>query len=222
MPLSDWMYDKLPATTRYRDQRSVEGTEKKPPLRQLIDVLGAGLEVVKQDVDSLGDLTVVEDCPDELLPYLGGLYGFEFPYDLSVEKQRGFLKNVIPLAMAKGTPWSIRLSALRVIGAGFDLTIRDEDYRSKTYTVEVTAEGSGETSQLEQKLSYMVHQYSPAGMVPNIVIVYYFAEETELTERVDDSDHESFVTTAWRTNFAGHRLSDNMQASGFGTTPLNI
>lgn len=214
------MYSRIPEGTRYRDELSEEGG-KIAPLRQLISVLASGLESIKGDIDGITNLLEVDNCPDKFLPHLAGLFGFEFPYDLPADKQRNFLRSLIPLAMAKGTPWSIRLAALRVIGDGFDLTIKDEDYRAKTFTVEVIAEGSGQTNQLEQKLSYMVHQYTPAGMVPSIVVIYYFAEETELSDRVGD-DHSSWITTAWRTNFSGHTLSGTMKASDFGTTPLTI
>lgn len=230
MRLRDLMWEKIPELTRERDMSFAspdapldEDGVPKGPLRQLVDVLGSGLEAVYDEASRFQDLIDIENCPEEHLPYLAALFGFEFPYDLNAEQQRRYLRNVIGLYRTKGTAWTLRIAALRIIGEGFTLNVTNEDRENHVFDVEITAAGEGNTvAQLEQKMQYMIEQYSPAGMIPNLVVRYYFTDITDLEARVSDEEHTSFEHTSYRLNMAGHRLNDNAKATDFGVFELAV
>lgn len=203
----NWFYDKIPDITRYRDQQAA-GPGEVPTLKQLTDVLSLGMYMAKRDIEDFYKLRVVDECPAEYLPYLAGLFGYEFPHDLSVERQRNFLRSIAVLTATKGTARSMSLLATRIMGENFDVTVKNEDVQAKTFDVEVTAEQSVSTDRLETKLDYLIKQFTPAGLVPTVIIVYYFDEVID--PKLDDSFHETFEIAAWRTNFIGHQISNNI------------
>lgn len=195
--------------------------ENKTPLRQLLDVLSTGYQSLKEDIDSFATQIDIDGCPEEFLPHLAALLGFEFPYDLDVVQQRSYLRNIITLYRTKGTAWALRIAALRIIGAGFDLVVTNEDHVAKTFDVEVTADGDTTTGQMEQKLTYMVNQYSPAGMIPTVTVIYYFSEATALASRSTE-EFEDTAFSAWRTNMVGHLTNDEARLNAYGEVPLDL
>lgn len=206
---------------RYVRGKNVTLARYKGALRQLIDVLAAGFDYVKGDADGFRDLVDIDRCPKEFLPHLAALFGFEFPFDLSEEQQRSYLHTIISMYRTKGTAWTLRLAALRIIGSGFDLEVANEDHVGKTFDVVLTAQGDGATTQLEQKLEFMVEQYSPAGMIPSIRIIYYFTEVADST-RAEDGTSSSVAFNAWRFNYVGHTLNGSIRLNDYGQTPLSF
>jgi phage tail-like protein len=229
MLFSNWMWDRIPEMTRERDYEEAapdapldETGRGKGPLRQLVDVLASGFDAIKADVDSFHDLIDIDACPEQFLPHLAYLFGFEFPFDLSEQQQRNYLHTIISMYRTKGTAWTLRLAALRIIGKGFDLIVENEDYIGKTFDVVVEADEENTVQpQLEQKLRYMVDQYSPAGMIPNVKLVYYFTEVSALATRINDNTSTSTVFAAWRMNFPGHKINLNIRTNDFGETALS-
>lgn len=224
-PLNEWMWERIPEMTRERDYTKAkadapldEWGRRKGPLRQLLDVLATGFQAIKNDADNIHKLIDIDQCPGEFLPHLAAMFGFEFPYDLSDKQQRAYLHSIISMYRTKGTAWTLRLAAIRVIGGGFDLEVANEDYVGKTFDVVLTAEGDATTPQLEQKIEYMVQQYSPAGMIPAIKLAYFFSEVAEQT--MNDYEASSVIHASWRFNMSTHRLNDTIKFSDFGTTPL--
>lgn len=213
LDLATWMYEHLPAMMRYRDEDE--------HLKNLISVLAEGLSGIREDVENFVQLVDVDNCPAELLPHLGAMLGFEFPYDLPEDQQRNFIRSIVSLYRVKGTPMALKFVASRLIGGGFSITVENEDHVAKTFDVKLTADqDSTLLSQLENKLAYLVGIYSPAGMIPSIVVVYYSTEELEAA--MDDSNHTTQQYTSWRMNFQGHRMNDNVVLNGFGTVTLPI
>lgn len=213
LDLATWMYERLPAMMRYRD--------KDGHLKNLISVLAEGLVGIRKDVENFVHLVDVDNCPAELLPNLGAMLGFEFPYDLPEDQQRNFIRSIVSLYRVKGTSMALKFVASRLIGGGFRITVENEDHVAKTFDVKLTADqDSTLLSQLENKLAYLVGIYSPAGMIPSIVVVYYSTEELE--DAMDDSNHTTQQYTSWRMNFQGHRMNDNAVLNEFGTVTLPI
>lgn len=213
LDLATWMYEHLPAMMRYRDENE--------HLKNLISVLAEGLVGIREDVENFVQLVDVDNCPAEMLPHLGAMLGFEFPYDLPEDQQRNFIRSIVSLYRVKGTPMALKFVASRLIGGGFRITVENEDHVAKTFDVKLTADqDSTLLSQLENKLAYLVGIYSPAGMIPSIVVVYYSTEELEAA--MDDSNHTTQQYTSWRMNFQGHRMNDNVVLNGFGTVTLPI
>src|SRR5690606_30021355 len=161
LDLATWMYERLPAMMRYRD--------KDGHLKNLISVLAEGLVGIRKDVENFVHLVDVDNCPAELLPNLGAMLGFEFPYDLPEDQQRNFIRSIVSLYRVKGTSTALKFAASRLIGGGFRITVENEDHVAKTFDVKLTADqDSTLLSQLENKLAYLVGIYSPAGMIPSI------------------------------------------------------
>lgn len=208
----DYLYERLPEGVRYRDDGSI---------RQLIDVLGEGLAGVYRDIDNFAYLVDVDNCPAEMLPHLGAMLGFEFPYDLPEEQQRNFIRSTVSLYRIKGTPTAIKFLASRMIGGGFRITIENEDHVAKTFDVRLEAdEGSTILSQIENKVAYLVNIYSPAGMIPHLVVAYFNREE--LPNQLSDAYHTTTQFTSWRLNFFGHRINDNIRMNDFGTVKVPV
>lgn len=223
-----WMWERIPEMTRERDYQQARGESDldewgrpKGPLRQLLDVLAEGFESIKSDAGNLHSLIDINSCPPEYLPHLSALFGFEFPFDLSVDQQRRYLHTIISMYRTKGTAWTLRLAAMRVIGEGFDLEITNEDYQAKTYDVILTAEGGGSVApQLEQKLGYMVREFGPAGMVPRTAVVYYFEERVE--QRMGDEGETLIEYTSWRFNNKTHRMNDTAVFNDLGSVTITL
>lgn len=226
--LADWMWERIPESTRERDYSLAkvdapldrEGRGK-GPLRELVDILGYGLASARQSAARFGDVVDVDRCPEHLLPHLAALLGFEFPYDLSEERQRGYLRSAISLYKSKGTERTLRLAALRILGQGFDIRVENEDYQNRTVDVVLTADEDAATAQLEQKFRYMVDAYTPAGMVPDVRVVYYFTDALD-TGRQEDGLAYSVEQTSWRFNFAGHLLNQTARSNDFGEHTHNF
>lgn len=213
LDLATWMYEHLPAMTRYRDEDG--------HLKNLISVLAEGLVGIYEDVENFVQLVDVDNCPSEMLPHLGAMLGFEFPYDLPEEQQRNFIRTAVSLYRIKGTPTAIKFLASRMIGGGFRITIENEDHVAKTFDVRLEAdEGSTILSQIENKVAYLVNIYSPAGIIPHLVVAYFNREE--LPNQLSDADHTTTQFTSWRLNFFGHRINDNIRMNDFGTVEVPV
>lgn len=213
--LKDWMWDRLPDGMRFRDEESGH-------LRQLIDLLASGVDWALEDTDRFVGLVDVDNCPAEHLPYLGALLGFEFPYDLSETQQRNFIRSAVRLYRNKGTPLAMKFVITRMIGGGFQIEITDEDHIGKTYTVALHAdEDATLLAEMEKKVAYLVALYSPAGMIPTIVIVYFATEEMDSSTR-SDTDETVLQHTNWRFNVSGHLLNDNAKANDSGVVELAL
>lgn len=218
MTVGTWMYDHLPAMTRERDEKEANGA-----LKKLLDVLGTSFDDLRTTADTLVTLVDVDTCPVEYLPKLAGLLGFEFPYDLEEQFQRNFVRSIVSLYRVKGTPAAMQFVVTRLIaGKGFSLEITNEDHVAKTYDVELTADDdTAVLNQLQNKIAYLVNLYSPAGMIPSILIVYYQSETID-SSRFDDAAHTTTEYTSWRSNRVEHRTNNNAETNAFGTQVLSI
>jgi phage tail-like protein len=226
MGLSNWMWERVPEMTRERDYALSrpgapldEWERPKGPLRELVDVLAHGFDLIKGDIDQFEKLIDVDNCPASLLPFIGDMLGSEFPYDLTVEQQRTYLRSLIRMYRTKGTAWTLRLAAMRVIGSGFDIEVTNESHIAKTFDVVVTAQQGANANQLEQKIRYMVDQYSPAGMIPDVRVAYFFGDVWDATN-TSDGYAASVAVSLWKFNVLGHKLNQNARTNDGGVTNL--
>ncbi len=102
----------VPAHTRRRDA-AAGGL-----LAALADAVGAELEVLERDIDTLYDSWFVETCPEWVLPYLADLVGVtDLPPALpGVVSRRAFVANTIAYRRRKGTPAVLEQVARDVTG----------------------------------------------------------------------------------------------------------
>lgn len=215
--LSEWLYERLPELTRERDETS--GGH----LKQLLDVLGFGLADIRLDAENMVLTVDVDTCPVEQLPYLGALLGFEFPYDLSEDQQRSFVRNAVALYRVKGTVATMKLVVSRMIGRGFQVSVENESHIAKTFdVVAVAADPEESVDALEKKLTYMVKLYSPAGMIPTVIVRYIFAEESSLAGRLNDADDSAKQYAVWRFNYAQHTTNGSIRLNEVGVTTLTL
>lgn len=207
--MAAFMYEALPAATRVRDEQAGE------PLKQLLNVVGSGADEIRAGADRFVSLIDVDTCPAEHLPQLGAMLGFEFPYDLDEAMQRNFVRSIVSMYRIKGTPLALKFVVNRLIaGQGFTLDIENEDPVAKTFDVRMTAnEGASGSDALQTKIAYLVGLYSPAGMIPRIVVLFYFDDALD-TSRQDDSAHTTVEHTAWSFNSKGHTMNTR-KATGF-------
>lgn len=194
MDMGAYLYSLLAESARERDE------EQGFPLQQLCAVLGSGLTDVRGDADLIPSLVNLDTCPVAQLPRLSQMLGFDFPFDLPEDQQRAFVRSAVSLYRLKGTPAALRFVVTRVIGNGFKLDITNEDYVGKTFDVQLTAvQDDASLNAFENKVVYLVGLYSPAGLIPNIVIVYYYADVAPSAQR-SDANHVTTQIDAWRTN----------------------
>lgn len=207
MDMGAYLYSTLPQSVRERDEVNLF------PLKQLCAVLGSGLDGVRSDADNFPGLVNVDTCPAAQLPRLAEMLGFDFPFDLPVDQQRAFVRSTVALYRMKGTPAALKFVVSRVIGNGFALNITNENYATKTFDVELTAvQDAASLAQLESKVIFLVGLYAPAGLVPNIVTVYYYHDTAPSVQRVD-TNLSAVQFDAWRVNMKHHTLN-TIQANG--------
>lgn len=196
-----------------------------PPMRQFTSLLANGLGKALEEIEGFLERVDVELCPVELLPELGNMLGFDFPYDLPEDQQRSFVRSAVTLYRVKGTPHALKMVVTRFIGADFSLELLEENRLAKTFKVQLTAnEQNVVLNALEQKVAYLIALYSPAGMIPALAVVYYASDELDSTRQNDDVSYD-FQLTSWRVNL-GHRVSKNARVNryarvyvGQGTPP---
>src|SRR5215211_5655351 len=63
------LYELLPALYRLRD------AERGYPLREVLKIISAQADIVKQNIDGLWEDMFIETCADWVIPYIGDLVG---------------------------------------------------------------------------------------------------------------------------------------------------
>jgi hypothetical protein len=111
------LYDLLPEFHRIRDEQVGS------PLRDLLDVIGAQVQLVEDDISRQYDNWFIETCEDWVVPYIGDLVGYRAIASAGdgVELRRALtpraeVANVIPYRRRKGT---FALLELLANGAGW-------------------------------------------------------------------------------------------------------
>jgi hypothetical protein len=93
------LYNLLPAVYRVRDADQGE------PLRALMALLEQELEVVREDIQRLGDNWFIETCDDWVVPYIGDLLGVRglHGFGRGDFSQRAYVANALAYRRRKGT-----------------------------------------------------------------------------------------------------------------------
>lgn len=100
-PLSDRLYNLLPAIYRIQDARPEQGQS----LRALMALIEQQFLDLEADVDQLYDDWFIETCQEWLVPYIGDLLGVRSLQSLNpqVYSQRGYVANALSYRQRKGT-----------------------------------------------------------------------------------------------------------------------
>ncbi len=110
----------LPAVYRLRDAEQVGNAERGGPLAGLLEIIGAEVGVIEQDIAQLYDDHFIETCADWVVPYLGDLVGYR-PIAPSgevhrLQSSRAEVANTIAYRRRKGTAAILELLARDVTG----------------------------------------------------------------------------------------------------------
>ncbi len=95
----DQLYELLPAIYRVRD------AERGEPLKALLAVMAAQINIVEEDIDQLYENWFIETCEEWLVPYIGDLLGV-CPLQGAgneVFSQRAYVANTLSYRRRKGT-----------------------------------------------------------------------------------------------------------------------
>lgn len=120
LPGSEQLWRAIPRRLRLRDHLDAGG---QGVLRGLVDVLGRGLDVVRDDIGRLYDDLFVETCDPRLIPLIGDLVGVDVDPTAPVERQRYQVKSFVHWARRRGTPE--QLEHLAWIVSGFRARVRE-------------------------------------------------------------------------------------------------
>ncbi|MEQ8161426.1 MAG: phage tail protein, partial [Smithellaceae bacterium] len=95
----DQLYELLPAIYRVRD------AERGEPLKALLSVMAAQINIVEEDIDQLYENWFIETCEEWLVPYIGDLLGVRPLQGANDEafSQRAYVANTLSYRRRKGT-----------------------------------------------------------------------------------------------------------------------
>ena len=95
----DQLYELLPAIYRVRD------AERGEPLKALLAVMAAQINIVEEDIDQLYENWFIETCDEWLVPYIGDLLGVSPLQGAGNEvfSQRAYVANTLSYRRRKGT-----------------------------------------------------------------------------------------------------------------------
>jgi phage tail-like protein len=128
----DFLYSRLPQIYRVKDD------ENGKPLYRLLRILcEGGFSPVQDDIEKFPDLINPDKCPDELLPLIAAILGFDFPYDMPVDVQRKYLKVAPRVYAKKGTQDAIQFMIQEMMG--FPTFIYAEDIVTRSFKVSIAA-----------------------------------------------------------------------------------
>jgi hypothetical protein len=98
-PLSEQLYELLPAVHRIRD------TENGEPLKRLLEVIAEQVGLVEDNIGQLYDDWFIETCEEWLVPYLGDLLGVRGLHQVQEAgfTQRARVANTLAYRRRKGT-----------------------------------------------------------------------------------------------------------------------
>lgn len=197
-----WLLERIPSMARYRDEQFQQGM-----LDELIEMLAHGLGLVKTDIDSFPDIIDTDDCPAAFLPELAKMLGFEFPYDLPEAQQRAFIRNSVALYRVKGRPITLQFVTTRLMGSkDFQIQITAEDWQTKTFTVQlVSTEESNLTADLTSKVVYLVDLYTPAGLVPTVLLSAVYSDDMDPALWTVDDQYDALFEKRYTSLNIGHQ-----------------
>lgn len=122
---TDFLYNKLPKVYREEDY----ALQQNLPLKRFLSVFGVGFDAIKQDIDNFFQLFDIEKCPDKYLPLLAASLGIEFPYSMTPQEQRRFIKVAPLIYKAKGTVSSFEYLGRELTGQSFTANIIENRFR---------------------------------------------------------------------------------------------
>src|SRR5215212_10141790 len=82
------LYELLPALYRLRD------AERGLPLHEVLEIISAQADIVKQNIDGLWDDVFVETCADWVIPYIGDLVGNNPLHEEAARRRADVAKTV--------------------------------------------------------------------------------------------------------------------------------
>src|SRR5215213_7952952 len=109
------LYARVPAHYRVYD------AEQELPLLALLQVVGAQVAHVRQDLDALWDNFFIETCDEWAVPYLAALVGTNLLAHPVGQSNRLDVRNTVIWRRSKGTPRMLRALGQDISGWPTDL-----------------------------------------------------------------------------------------------------
>ncbi|AEZ50528.1 hypothetical protein F400_gp081 [Bacillus phage BCD7] len=193
------------------------------PLKRFMQVVGTGLDFMREKIDGHFNLYDIDKCPPEFLPHLFRQIGFDIPYEMTEIEQRGLLKLVPTLYKLKGTSAVFDYLARQIYSKEATTNVV---WKNRTYNPDGTVkdrnrivitidvnEGTGE-DKIAQKLelfSKQAEKFRPVNheLFPSIIL-YYEDKYNEDRSRFDDSYHYEEVKTYDNETYAFQAIKEEV------------
>lgn len=187
MDFANHLYERLPEIYRREDARK----EINFTLKRYLEALDeGGVQLIFSELLSLYDILEVDKCPQEVLPLLSKMLGYNYIEEVDVETQRKIIANLIGLYKRKGTKSVISFITREF--TQFDTKVIELQYRIfKTWSPKpkgIPKADYVEPRTLGNKKTYdTCHLYSQKGMYNYngvVVVCDAQASQVELLNRL--------------------------------------
>lgn len=148
--------------------------------------------VIKYNADHYPDLYDPADCPDNLLPYLAGMVGYEYDYGLPINDNRIIIKYFPYLIRNRGSEIGIKLAMALSLNINTDIDdyIRlddlDVDYNYEKGIITIYYPKGAEIRK------YLLEVVRPVGMTLELVPVDQVKTKEELDIKVKTKIYNRF------------------------------
>lgn len=197
-PLDELLYGLLPEVYRQEDSK-IKPTPF--PLKRFIQVASTGLEFIEGKIEGHSNIYNLDKTPEELIPHLAKMMGWEFPYDMPIDEQRNLLKSLPYLYQMKGTATVFDYLGRKVFGADSSAETVRRDYPfsalnntsheiSQTFLlntvkniIDVRVLINGEVSQINEKIERyndFADRFRPVNHYLNIIISLFYSSDYEI------------------------------------------
>lgn len=189
----DRLYSRLPKLYPQEDTNGI--------LRDFLKALEiGGHDILFSDIKKLPDLLDIDKCPDEFLPLLSELFGYEYSVQIPALYQRRILKVIVDLYKRKGTQSAVKYIAREISGIEADIVENHEfegqdvgitgwniSYaNARKFIVKLIAPENTSDIQLKRDIvEILIRQFIPTNSDFLIVEAYFFAD-TRILDKDDD------------------------------------
>lgn len=165
------LYNRLPRAYRYYDYK-YNAEQLKRFLQALVE---GGIYPVYKETRDILNLIDYDRIPAEYLPYLAGILGFTFPYDLDEQTQRTYIKNAVRFYRAKGTR-DMLLFMIREL-TGFRTTVElDKENKEINVLLEIEDTELRDTQRFLERIKFIVEEYTVPVRAINVTALMVLTE----------------------------------------------
>lgn len=175
------LYDKLPQLYRTEDSKI---NPSPYPLKRFLEIAGVGFDYLAEKQEGHANMYDLYKTPNELLPYLGEMMGYKFPYEMSDIEQRNFLKVLPLLYKFKGTERVFDYLAQVVYGpqtrVNSEYRLNVDPINPYKHVIDIYIEVNGSFNDVivrAERFHKFANNFRPINTVVNPVIQMFYADE---------------------------------------------